>query len=319
MNLSRTRVMRLAYDASGPESGRASVARPRVCNGDGMTVQRDLRWDGMENVRDLGGLTTLDGRSTTWGAVVRSDHPSKLTAVGWQALFDHEIRTIVTLTTAGIDPLEVDYGLGPPAAVDVVRIDIEDGTDPEFGVAMMDTGFWATPFAFVDALERWPERCVAVVQAVATAPPGGVLVHCSRGCDRTGLAALLMLDLVGVASADIAADYAISAGAPADDRPRPCRLARCRARRTRHDHRRGHRRDPHGSRCRSRTAGRRPARRRSGRAARAPAGTLRPAVQSEAGWTVPRTVSQRSSAGASGSPAAKRRVSPETRSTATDT
>lgn len=165
----------------------------------------------MVNVRDLGGLATGAGRSTRWGAVVCSDHPSKLTAAGWQALVDHGIRTIVTLTTAGVDPPDVDYGLGPPADLAVVRIDIEDGIDPDFGAAMMETGLWATPFAFADALERWPERCVAVVQAVATAEPGGVLVHCSRGCDRTGLAALLMLDLVGVGSADIAADYAISA------------------------------------------------------------------------------------------------------------
>ena len=273
----------------------------------------------MQNVRDLGGLATRDGRRTRRGAVVRSDHPSKLTAAGWQTLADHGIRTIVTLTTAGVDPPEVDYGLRPPPELAVVRVDIEDGNDQDFAATMVDTGLWATPFLFADSLLRWPERCVAVVQTVASAEPGGVLVHCSRGCDRTGLAALLLLHLVGVGPADIAADYAIERGAPADDRPRPCRLARCRARRTRHDHRRGHRRDPHGSRCRSRTAGRRPARRRSGRAARAPAGTLRPAVQSEAGWTVPRTVSQRSSAGASGSPAAKRRVSPETRSTATDT
>lgn len=165
----------------------------------------------MENVRDLGGLRTTDGRPTKPGAVVRSDHPSKLTAAGWQALVDHGIRTIVMLTTAGVDPAEVDYGLGPPADVAVVRIDIEDGTDPDFVSAMMETGLWATPFAFADALRRWPERCAAVVQAVAGARPGGVLVHCSRGCDRTGLAALLILQLVGVGPADIAADYAVSA------------------------------------------------------------------------------------------------------------
>lgn len=165
----------------------------------------------MENVRDLGGLATRWGRSTLRGAVVRSDHPAKLTAAGWAALVDHGVRTVVTLTTAGVDPPVVDYGVGVPDGIAVVRIDIEDGTDPDFVAAMMATGLWATPFAFADALERWPERCAAVVRAVADAQPGGVLVHCSRGCDRTGLTALLLLHLAGVSPADIAADYVISA------------------------------------------------------------------------------------------------------------
>ncbi len=176
-----------------------------------MTTSRDLTWEGMANVRDLGGLTTADGRSTAFGAVVRSDHPSRLTPAGWRALTDHGIRTIVTLTTAGIDPPEIDYGFGPPADLTVTRVDVEDGTDPDFVATMIDTGLWATPFAFADALTRWPARWSAVVRAVATGAPGGVLVHCSRGCDRTGLAALLLLHLVGVGAPDIAADYTVSA------------------------------------------------------------------------------------------------------------
>jgi protein-tyrosine phosphatase len=43
-----------------------------------------------------------------------------------------------------------------------------------------------------------------------------VVIACGRGCDRTGLVALLLLALVGVSAADIADDWALSV-----DRLRP--------------------------------------------------------------------------------------------------
>jgi protein-tyrosine phosphatase len=50
-----------------------------------------------------------------------------------------------------------------------------------------------------------------VVAAVARAKPGGVLVHCVSGRDRTGQVSMLLLALAGVAFEEIAADYALSA------------------------------------------------------------------------------------------------------------
>jgi hypothetical protein len=46
-----------------------------------------------------------------------------------------------------------------------------------------------------------------------------VLVHRGRGCDRTGIAAVLLLALAGVAADDIAADYARSAARLAPREP----------------------------------------------------------------------------------------------------
>jgi hypothetical protein len=66
-----------------------------------MIRDRRLKWDGCNNVRDLSGLSTFEGRVTRWGAVVRSDAPSKLTPEGWDALLGHGIRTIITLRTEG--------------------------------------------------------------------------------------------------------------------------------------------------------------------------------------------------------------------------
>jgi len=49
-----------------------------------------------------------------------------------------------------------------------------------------------------------------VIKAIAQAKPGGVLFHCKRGYDRTGIIALLILALAGVSPEDIAADYELS-------------------------------------------------------------------------------------------------------------
>ena len=175
-----------------------------------MTLNRLLTWDGCNNVRDLGGMNTSDGRKTRWGAVVRSDHPAKLTADGWSALYAHGIRTIISLRTHGL--VEEDYLDTTPRLANITAIDaaIEDFTDAEFIKQWVNTNLWSTPLYYRDALQRWPERHVAVIRAIAQAQPGGVLFHCKRGHDRTGIIALLVLALAGVSPEDILADYQLS-------------------------------------------------------------------------------------------------------------
>jgi Protein tyrosine/serine phosphatase len=50
----------------------------------------------------------------------------------------------------------------------------------------------------------------AIVAAIADAPPGGVLVHCHAGKDRTGIVIAVTLAAVGVSDDEIADDYALS-------------------------------------------------------------------------------------------------------------
>ena len=175
-----------------------------------MVLNRVLTWDGCNNVRDLGDLNTSGGRKTRWGAMVRSDHPAKLTTKGWSALYEHGIRTIISLRTHGL--VEEDYLDTTPRLADITAIEIaiEDFTDTEFIKQWVDTGLWSTPLYYRDALQRWPERHVAVIRAIAQAQPGGALFHCKRGHDRTGIIALLLLALAGVSPDDIVADYELS-------------------------------------------------------------------------------------------------------------
>jgi protein tyrosine/serine phosphatase len=174
-----------------------------------MTEDRRLNWEGFVNARDLGGLRTRDGRLTRWGAVVRSDHPARLSAAGWSALYAHGVRTIITLRTHG---QEEEFPDAAPRPADLTALDavIEDVTDGEFVQQWVVNNLWSTPLYYRDALQRWPQRHAAALAAIARARPGGVLFHCIRGVDRTGIIALLLLAAAGVLPEEIIADYELS-------------------------------------------------------------------------------------------------------------
>ncbi|MGW4792947.1 tyrosine-protein phosphatase [Nonomuraea sp. NPDC004297] len=159
-------------------------------------MDRDLTWDGCHNVRDLGGLPAAGGRRTRRGAVVRSDAPDRLTEAGWAAAAAHGVRTIIDLR----DPGEGPEAYRPPGMT-VVPLPLDRLDDPDRG------RYGGTPLYLRPFMERWPGRCARPLRAIAQAPPGGVLVHCVAGRDRTGLVAILLLALAGVAPEHILADY----------------------------------------------------------------------------------------------------------------
>ncbi len=170
---------------------------------------RILDWPDCKNVRDLGGLRTQAGGLTRFGGILRADTPSRLTAAGWAALYDYGIRTILSLRTHGMTELELDVS-SPYPEIAIVQVEIEDVTNRDFVQKWASTDFWSTPLYYPDALALWPERHAAAISAIGQAGPGGVLFHCIRGYDRTGIITLLVLSLAGVAPEDILADYTLS-------------------------------------------------------------------------------------------------------------
>lgn len=171
--------------------------------------QSILNWDGCINVRDLGGIPARSGALTRRGAIVRSDTPARLTPTGWNSLYDFGIRTIVTLSTLGHEEIELSFK--PPFKGIVVRqMAIEDLSDKEFLYKWAASDLWCTPLYYKDALSRWPKCHAAVISEIANAGEGGVLIHCKRGNDRTGIITLLLLSLVGVPAEEIIAEYELS-------------------------------------------------------------------------------------------------------------
>ncbi len=169
---------------------------------------RHLAWEGCFNVRDLGGLRTTDGRRTRSGRVVRADSLETLTASGWAALSAHGVRTVIDLRNE--DERGVDAA-PRPATVTTVHLPLDGSEDREFWDTWDSGPQFATPLYYGPHLQRFPERSVAVLSAIARAEPGGVVFHCASGRDRAGQVTMLLLALVGVAVEEIAADYGLSA------------------------------------------------------------------------------------------------------------
>jgi protein tyrosine/serine phosphatase len=182
-------------------------------------VSRTLLWDGLFNVRDLGGLATEDGRTTRFGVVIRADNVRRLRDA--QTIVDHGVTRVVDLrfpeerTEDAIDQLPVE----------VIHISLFGVWDASLLADLERRMLESTPhdylrWSYLDVLERCRANVGLVVNAVASAPAGAVCVHCMGGRDRTGLVSAVLLRLAGVSIADAAGDYAASEEALAEDHAR---------------------------------------------------------------------------------------------------
>lgn len=183
---------------------------------DALGASRDLGVEGLHNLRDLGGLRRRDGSTTPPGVFFRSEVPDQVTERGWARLHALGVRTLVDLR----QPVERDRvptapprvpssdapGTGDPSAVgfDVVEVDLDHREDEEFWADYWDNGLVGTALYYLPHLARMPGRAGAALAAVGGARPGGVLLHCLGGRDRTGLVSLLLL-----AAADVEPDAAV--------------------------------------------------------------------------------------------------------------
>src|ERR1700694_3555015 len=88
----------------GPWKLREMAERDRIVRG--VEPQgRTLRWDGLYNVRDLGGHETPRG-PTRFGAVVRSESLALLSEAGRAALTEYGVRSIIDLRSPQEGALE---------------------------------------------------------------------------------------------------------------------------------------------------------------------------------------------------------------------
>ena len=180
-----------------------------------MQRSRDLVWDGLLNVRDLGGHPTEDGGETRFGSIVRADSVRQLSDEGWEALVDYGVKTVVDLRAN--EELEADPTAELPVEVRHVPFMETDRSDWQKIEGELDAAVKAAPDVatatrdvYVIFLQRFAPNVAAAIRAVADAPAGGVVIHCAGGKDRTGLLTAFLLHIAGVGTDEIAEDYALS-------------------------------------------------------------------------------------------------------------
>ncbi|MCX5205853.1 tyrosine-protein phosphatase [Streptomyces sp. NBC_00237] len=162
-----------------------------------MNHSRTVVIDSLVNHRDLGGLRAVDSALRP-GVLCRSAGLAALDGPGRAAL-----RRSVSLV---IDLRSEREATAAPAAAHprTVRLPLLDGD----ASGMLDLPTLSGLYA--DLLDSAGSTFAQVARLVAEPADGAVLVHCTAGKDRTGLAVALVLNAVGVDRDAIVADYALS-------------------------------------------------------------------------------------------------------------
>lgn len=195
--------------------------------------------EGAVNVRDVGGLPTIDGRTTRPGVLLRSDNLQDLTTADVELLVDRlRVQTVVDLRStgevhlAGPGPLK-GAGLahhhlslipewdGEPdeaeveRALDVTVHEVDDravpGSLPRLPAHAQEKDPTDLGDHYLGYVRDAPGGVASALQVLADPASGTTLVHCAAGKDRTGVIVALALSLAGVTREAVVADYVRSA------------------------------------------------------------------------------------------------------------
>jgi protein-tyrosine phosphatase len=181
-----------------------------------LVAERRLPVTGTLNFRDLGGYPGADGRPTVWGRVFRSDNFAQVPPEAWRQLHAMGLREIFDLrhdNERQRDPSAIPgdiaiavstLGIGGEAAEapDVVDL-LASGGDGAFGLEFM-LGLYQ------DMVADHGRVFATLLSHLADDRRLPAVFHCTAGKDRTGLAAALLLRLLGVDRELVLDDYELS-------------------------------------------------------------------------------------------------------------
>jgi protein tyrosine/serine phosphatase len=178
-------------------------------------MDRHIKLQGIDNLRDFGGYATACGRGLARGRLYRSGHHHHATDEDLRALADLNIAVVVDLRRAderedqpskrwpGFSARVIDNDLGAPGEGWHHLLKDADPTAEFFHRTSLE---WYRTVAFEPRLLDLYAR---YFKALAEAD-GAVLIHCAAGKDRTGLLAALTHHIAGVHREDIVEDYLLT-------------------------------------------------------------------------------------------------------------
>ncbi len=176
-------------------------------------MERDPGLGGPSNFRDLGGYRTEHGTHVRWRRVFRSD-ALRLTAADVAVLRDElGLRSTVDLRT-GFEYGHQEGGGNPTQVARLAEVGARRHHLPmidETRVARHASDI-RPPAAkgYLKMLQRGAPALVELFGLLADPQNHPLVFHCAAGKDRTGVAAALLLGVLGVDDDTIVADYALS-------------------------------------------------------------------------------------------------------------
>ena len=175
-----------------------------------IVARQRLDIEGSHNLRDLGGITTTDGRKVRQGAVFRSGSLERLSTTGIGDLIALGIGTIFDLRSGPERAHSPTRWLADHDIAIWQLGDDESLGDPKPLLAQSLVSAEKTQALMRNVYRKLPthhrESYTALFRAL-THDEVPILVHCSAGKDRTGVATALLLALLGVDRAHIDTDY----------------------------------------------------------------------------------------------------------------
>lgn len=163
---------------------------------------------GTFNARDLGGMPLRGGGAVASGALLRADALGAVPAEGEQRMSELGVRTVVDLRTAAEREVLPDR---VPGGTEVLALPLLEGALTGLPTSPSVDRVPEVPDmekVYTLMLEHGAQAFAEIARRVGSAPAGSaVLVHCTAGKDRTGVAVALLLEAVGAEREAVIADY----------------------------------------------------------------------------------------------------------------
>lgn len=174
-------------------------------------MDRQIRLPNTSNLRDVGGYEGLGGKTVRWGLIYRSGAMPRLAEPDWRWMAERRIATVCDLRT----PEERELAPTNWQGGDETRhIEADYGAHHIFRNAQADSSKSGALNDLHHSLySKFPHLLAPALQAMFQALLDGrtpLIVHCSAGQDRTGLAVGLVLSALGVPRNLIYEDYLLS-------------------------------------------------------------------------------------------------------------
>ena len=164
------------------------------------------------NMRDLGGFAAAAG-VTAFGRLWRSDLLGELPEGDVAAIERAGVRTVIDLR-GDDERARVPNSLNGRPGITYVGLPLLGDVDTlaaRMGMPLHDSFMHSLSILYSTMADSNPDCFVQVFEALLSGlVRGGVVFHCTAGKDRTGVIAAMVLELCGVARADIVADYAVT-------------------------------------------------------------------------------------------------------------